>query len=497
MFFYVLNTNFERIAIIDSFSSAIWTDRAREAGDFQLDVFPTDENVEKCQQDRYIENIESEHLMVIESLKLNSGTTDGDILTLTGYSLEKILSRRIIWKDTQLFGSLQNGIKQLINDAIIAPEIAERRISNFVFADSTDQRITSLVVSKECKCGDNLYETITDLCDEYEINFKVVLDSNKRFVFSLYSGELRSYAQSANPYVVFSPDFENIISNEYSSTKEDYKNVCLVTLTKNTEEGQEPVILSAIAGSGEGIMRREIYADGSSVPEKNSHDVEYTDDERRAMMVQIGTKELGENKEDVTFEGEVDASGSFIYGRDFFLGDVVQIKNAYGMEGSALVKEIIWSQDSDGIKCYPTFEPQDPIEEGYLFYNGDQYRAITGGWTVYDPDSAKYNLEMGQVLKMEPSDENWGTKTAWIVTEKKIDLTAYKTLNAEIIGTGHIYISNSKSPWVDPVYDRYISIAEGNEYTIDLSSINGSYYVGFGPWARPHYTEAYKIWLTK
>ena len=247
MFFYILNTNFERIAIIDSFSSAIWTDRAREAGDFQLDVFPTDENIEKCKQDRYIENIESGHLMIIESLKLNSGTTDGDILTLTGYSLEKILSRRIIWKDTQLFGSLQNGIKQLINDAIIAPEIAERRISNFVFADSTDQRITSLVVSKECKCGDNLYETIKDLCDEYEINFKVVLDSNKRFVFSLYSGELRSYAQSANPYVVFSPDFENIISNEYSSTKENYKNVCLVTLTKNAEEGQEPVILSAIA----------------------------------------------------------------------------------------------------------------------------------------------------------------------------------------------------------------------------------------------------------
>ena len=497
MFFYVLNTNFERIAIIDSFSSAIWTDRAREAGDFQLDLLPTTENIENCQQDRYIENIASNHLMIIETRKLVSDNVNGDIFTIKGYSLEKLLERRIIWEDTKISGSLQNGIKKLITDAIISPGIAQRRISNFIFSDSTDKRITDLVISKEFKRGDNLYDSIKDLCDEYNINFKVVLDSSKRFVFSLYSGELRSYAQNTNPYVVFSPDFENIISNEYSSTKEDYKNVCLVTLTKTAEEGQEAETLSVVVGGSEGIMRRETYADGSGVPEKNSHDIAYTDEERKGMMMQIGSKELGECKEDVSFEGEVEASGTFIYGRDFSLGDVVQVKNAYGMEGSALVKEIIWSQDSEGNKCYPTFEPQDPIEDGFLFFNGDQYRTVTGGWTVYDPDNAKYDLEMGQVLRMEPSDETWADASALIVTEKKVDVTAYKRLHAEIIGYGHIYISNSQSPWIDPVLDRHISIAEGNSYTMDISGINGSYYIGFGPWARPHYTEAYKIWLTK
>ena len=33
---YVLNTNFESVAVVDEFESLIWTDRYDEAGDFEL-----------------------------------------------------------------------------------------------------------------------------------------------------------------------------------------------------------------------------------------------------------------------------------------------------------------------------------------------------------------------------------------------------------------------------------------------------------------------------
>ena len=499
MYFYVLNTNFDRIAIIDTFESAIWTDRAYEAGDFQLSLFPTAENITNCQQDRYVENIESDHLMVIEKIQLTSNNDDGDKFIISGYSLEKILSRRIIWANTTLTGSLQDGIRQLITDAVISPSISERAIPNFVFESSTDSRITSLILSKECKRGDNLYDTISSICKEYEIDFKVTLNSSKQLVFKLYIGEDRSYAQSANPYVVFSRGFENIISSEHVSSKEDSKNVCLVTHieTSESEDNKEETI-STIVGSAEGLMRRETYVEASDVPTKNSHDVDYTEEERKVMMAQAGVKELGENKEETTFEGEVDPNGSFVYGRDFYLGDIVQVEDSYGMNGVSLVKEIIWSQDKDGTKCYPTFEAKDLDTDGYLFFNGDQYRSRTGGWVIYNQGNPKCDIEIGTVLKMTPTDETWDVDRATFGTNNKIDLTGYKTLHAELIGTGHIYINPvSRAPDDNAVRDLHLSIERGNQFEIDVADINQGCYICFGPWPKPHYIEAYKIWLTR
>ena len=56
MVVYILNANFERIGIIDTFKSLIWTDRAREYGDFELSLFPTKKNIQDCAPDNFIEN---------------------------------------------------------------------------------------------------------------------------------------------------------------------------------------------------------------------------------------------------------------------------------------------------------------------------------------------------------------------------------------------------------------------------------------------------------
>ena len=44
-----------------------------------------------------------------------------------------------------------------------------------------------------------------------------------------------------------------------------------------------------------------------------------------------------------------------ISSEDFFLGDMVQIVNEYGIEGKARVTEFIRSQSKEGLDSYPTF----------------------------------------------------------------------------------------------------------------------------------------------
>ena len=53
----------------------------------------------------------------------------------------------------------------------------------------------------------------------------------------------------------------------------------------------------------------------------------------------------------------------FVFGVDFFLGDVVQLSDRYGNEGRSRITEIVFSHDSEGEKTYPTFISVDEENE--------------------------------------------------------------------------------------------------------------------------------------
>ena len=80
-----------------------------------------------------------------------------------------------------------------------------------------------------------------------------------------------------------------------------------------------------------------------------------TDSEYKAQLSQRGLENLSENIATKSFEGKVETTRMYRYGEDFFLGDMVQIVNEYGIEGKARVTEFIRSQSKEGLDSYPTF----------------------------------------------------------------------------------------------------------------------------------------------
>ena len=223
----VLNTDLNAVSIIDTYESFIWTDRYCEYGDFELYTMMTNTVLGFIKQDYYVMNRDSEHVMIIEKIQITSDAENGNHVTVTGRSLESILNRRIVWGQKTITGNLQNGIKTLLMDAIISPSDSSRQISNFVFEASTDPAITNLTIDAQYT-GDNLYDVISKLCSERNIGFKITLNDQKQFVFKLYAGTDRSYDQTENPYVVFSPNFENIINSNYMESKSSLKTITLV-----------------------------------------------------------------------------------------------------------------------------------------------------------------------------------------------------------------------------------------------------------------------------
>ena len=72
-------------------------------------------------------------------------------------------------------------------------------------------------------------------------------------------------------------------------------------------------------------------------------------------LTETGRLAMAEHSVTTSFDGTVDASVQFKFGKDFFLGDLVQIRNAWGMEAVTRVTEVMRSRDESGDSVVPTF----------------------------------------------------------------------------------------------------------------------------------------------
>lgn len=355
---YVLDQNFDTVAVVDEFESLIWTDRYDEYGDFELYLAMDQSLLNYVKQDYYLWCSDSEHLMIIEQLNITSDVEEGNKLIVTGRSLESILDRRIVWGQKVLTGYLQDAIYILLKENIIAPTIEDRKIENFIFTFSQEEKITKLEIDTQYT-GDNLYEVINALCTKHQIGFKLILNSENKFEFSLYVGEDRTYDQTQNPYVIFSPKFENIINSSYLESRQAMKNVTLVA-----GEGEGASRKMVTVGSASGIARRELFTDARDISSDVGDGKTLSTTEYNEQLTQRGTEKLSECEEVISFEGEVEATRMFKYGEDFFVGDIVQIANEYGHEGTAYISEFVMNQSESGISMYPTFKTIEDTEEG-------------------------------------------------------------------------------------------------------------------------------------
>ena len=348
----ILDSSLSSLMIIEYYDSIIWTDRYVEAGDFELYIRFDQALLDVAKTDNYLWSSESDHLMVIDTIEIDTNNESGIYLLIKGFSAEALLDRRIIWKRTMIKGNFQTGIKKLLNENAIAPTDTARAIPNLVFLASTDPVITALTVNAQVT-GNSLYSQIQEMCADQGIGFEVCLNASNKLEFTLFRGADRSYAQNTNAYIVFSPEFDNLLSSKYVKSYSTYKNVALVG---GEGEGRARKFYSV--GSASGIARRETFVDAKDISSAAEVEggVDLTIDEYNEQLAQRGKEKLSEMIVTTTFEADADTSVMFIYNRDFFLGDIVQLSNELGMETRVRVTEVVNSQDLSKKTTIPTFE---------------------------------------------------------------------------------------------------------------------------------------------
>lgn len=450
--------------IVDAFSSFIWTDRYVGCGDFELRYPMTDGALEGIKIGAYLSNGESDRYMVVEGVEIITSVEEGNTVTITGRSLESILDRKIVLDKTILTGSFQSAILRLLNANIISPTNRNRRTIGLTFKYSTDPIIESATIDATIEAGTNLYDAIYDLCSERHIGFRILPGDNAQMVFELYSGQDRSYGQEKNPWVVFSPKFENIQETDLALSVENLRNVIYAesTYTEHVEDENgettevEKTIQVVINDEYSGLDRREMYIQSSITPEQidkadfgkpedrvdisqyavyeivNERDDEYfaavddwyqnrwkelgyssdhpvyggevgyhpinyndyvdrdwviKDQAGYDMALQMAQQQIDAeyqqamaNSEKLAeemirlealetlieyskiseFDGEVSPMFQYILGRDYNLGDVVQVVNEYGIQAVTRVVGVLYSEESgSGYTMRPSFESDD------------------------------------------------------------------------------------------------------------------------------------------
>ena len=372
MDFMVLDKNFDAIAMIDTFTSAIWTVRYDQAGDFELYTPVRLDYLQNMVIGNYLWNRNSDRLMIIETVEIQTDSEDGPQLYVSGRSLESILDRRIITSSEVFTGNLSEIISTILTREVMAS--GNRRIPGFIYTPPTDTRITSITAEFTAR-GENVYDIICSLCQENKIGFKVLPHGTGGFEFQLYKGVDHSYDQNEVPYVVFSPSFENLLNSNYIKSFKAYKNAVYAvgtyqkevtitdkykdddgtwveTETTTYEETEVTAWGYSESGTPSGLARREIFVDNGGV---NDGEQGGEASSWNAINKQKGLTELADHQTTTAFEGELEATRQYIYGEDFDIGDIVQVENEFGITGTVYISEIVWSQDVNGLTMTPTF----------------------------------------------------------------------------------------------------------------------------------------------
>lgn len=258
----IQNKDFVPVKILDTYKSAIWTERFRQAGDFE--IVTSLDALDYLQKGYYLTRSDSDRVMVVEGFQIETSAEDGNYLIVNGRSIESLLDRRIIWDQTIVDSKLDTAVKKLVTENIISPSDENRKIPMIEYKDSTDAKIDAMTINAQFT-GDNLYDTICNICETYDIGWKITFQDLTRLVFELYSGTDRSYEQTDNAYVVFSPAFDNIINSNYVESDSKLKNVALIAGEDKAEDRKRVTI-----GEGSGVDRRELYVDARDLQTESS-----------------------------------------------------------------------------------------------------------------------------------------------------------------------------------------------------------------------------------
>lgn len=348
-----MDKEFNFISVVDDQISLIWTNRYYSGGDFELQIKADEKSILALRENNYVireDRITEEsygEVGIITGKEITTNEESGAVLKITGEISDNLLKRRIVWSQTTMTGNAEECIRKLIEENITQPEEDTRKIENFLLAEKGGytEELKDFDIQA---AGETLLDVIKSICETTKIGFRITMTRSNQFLFELYKGKDRSIGQKENIPVVFSPEYDNLNSSDYTYSQEEYKNAGLVF---GEGEGTSQRIVAV--GEETGLNRREVKIDGSGV---TSNGEIITLETYMQMLKEYGETQMQEYKIKEGMTGDVKNDATYKLNEDYFLGDKVSVENEFKIGANTRAIEVIESWDETGSKVTPTFE---------------------------------------------------------------------------------------------------------------------------------------------
>lgn len=374
-------------ALVEGYSSMIWTERHIGAGEFELktaEVFPTMEFIpEGC----LLSLLDSNEVMVAETRSIGVDAEGYAELTITGRTLETFLENRILlaaqyrepWKVLKQYTPSEMAELLLWNHMVNTTGEDPTRV-DWTIDNKTG--IPNLVVTDSASLTETAQEWWLEEGEVYPqfqgflalgvlgirtirpngtmgdvITFDTTRTASRGTVtktpatnipqmrLDVYTGNDRSRHQTAIEPVIFHYDSGHIDSPSYLFSLKDYKSMATISASF----GSVDVYPTAVTARNEGLTgreRRTLFIDGGDAGDQDP--VVFLDS-----LIQKGLMELKKHNKMRLFDGAISPVSPYEYGRDYFLGDAVTLLARFGFDQTMIVSEYVRTEDSDGDRGYP------------------------------------------------------------------------------------------------------------------------------------------------
>lgn len=362
---YTLDRNFQRVDTIDAFGSAIWTERYYGDSEIELVVPATTEMIQKLPEGTFIGLDGSDEVMILETLTIKDGN-----LKLVGMSLLPWMNNRFIRS------SPNHDAKEMIFPAGKPGWAVWAILWNWCHRDSPYLQgsipmgipnpqqfiINQLDLLDYDTSGDDVvitvpygpvYDAMRTTATTYEVGMQILMGTSPVLGFRSYKGVRRTSDQTTYPPVRFSPQMDSLTKIEEVRSIAALKTKVYAFTgnpmgTLNTNPPGEAHL------TGDQYTGFDLRALMGTVPEIDTALVG-TDATKMANALNDKAKKVLEANSYVkAVDGEIVPTAQFQYGRDYNLGDIIEVQGNSNIVQTSRVIEYIRTQDESGEKAYPT-----------------------------------------------------------------------------------------------------------------------------------------------
>lgn len=360
----IRNASRQMVGIVDTAKSVIWRTEYYGTGDFEIYAPATPESLSLLSIGNYVTRYDDRNIGLIEKIEITFDPEAGRMIAASGRFAKSLLGRRIIYtmsgnsvSATILRGNVEAAARSLVtSNAISCSFDTARNIAELALGASAGT--TEIIVDANGNAAekqvtyDNLLEYTDSLLEEYGLGAYCGLADDSQLAYTVFKGADRSAENTdGNEPVIFSRDFDNLLSSAYEYDQTANKNAALIG---GQGEGLERFCTVLSDSTSTGAARRELFVDArnssKTYKDDSGEEQTMTDAEYSQQLISEGRQKIAESAIVEQFDGEIDLqNGSYEYGKDYALGDIVTVQDLeIGLYINVRLLEITEVQDDNG-----------------------------------------------------------------------------------------------------------------------------------------------------